>query len=403
MERGRAGAAGRAAARLHGHRGGLGRDRRGAGAGVHDDRDRHRRARPVGRAGARERYRMGRCVDDLAALLRAPGTSARAGSATRWVGGPRCRSRCAVPTAVVRAHPRGGDARDWRRRRSGRARARRRGARAEDRARRASRRSSTSGRTVAAVRLAAPSVRAAPCGRGGCATGASGLANSLRGMGTGAQEAARTTASGDVACPALLLPARSMRSSPRSRGEMARVLPDATMHMIDDAGHAAHLERPDVVPRDGARVPARRACAATAGGLGVEGDRLTIDWRRAGSTPTSCTRRPTASRRSRSTAPRCTTRSVRETLDEMMACVRGRTRRPAASASCCCTGAGGRAFCSGGDQRVRGEGGYVGGDGVPRLNVLSCSATSARCRSRSSPSSRGTPSVAGTCCTSSAT
>ena len=34
------------------------------------------------------------------------------------------------------------------------------------------------------------------------------------------------------------------------------------------------------------------------------------------------------------------------------------------------TGEGGRAFCSGGDQRVRGEAGYVGGDGVPRLNVL---------------------------------
>src|SRR5262249_40883434 len=28
------------------------------------------------------------------------------------------------------------------------------------------------------------------------------------------------------------------------------------------------------------------------------------------------------------------------------------------------------AFCSGGDQRVRGEGGYVGDDGIPRLNVL---------------------------------
>ncbi len=34
------------------------------------------------------------------------------------------------------------------------------------------------------------------------------------------------------------------------------------------------------------------------------------------------------------------------------------------------TGAGTKAFCSGGDQRVRGEGGYVGGDGVPRLNAL---------------------------------
>src|SRR4051794_36773637 len=34
------------------------------------------------------------------------------------------------------------------------------------------------------------------------------------------------------------------------------------------------------------------------------------------------------------------------------------------------TGAGDEAFCSGGDQRVRGTGGYVGADGVPRLNVL---------------------------------
>jgi len=34
------------------------------------------------------------------------------------------------------------------------------------------------------------------------------------------------------------------------------------------------------------------------------------------------------------------------------------------------TGAGPDAFCSGGDQRVRGTGGYVGDDGIPRLNVL---------------------------------
>eukprot|EP00959_Pyramimonas_sp_CCMP1952_P440120 9214303-Pyramimonas_sp.AAC.2 len=33
-------------------------------------------------------------------------------------------------------------------------------------------------------------------------------------------------------------------------------------------------------------------------------------------------------------------------------------------------GSGDLAFCSGGDQAVRGEGGYVGEDGTPRLNVL---------------------------------
>ncbi len=34
------------------------------------------------------------------------------------------------------------------------------------------------------------------------------------------------------------------------------------------------------------------------------------------------------------------------------------------------TGEGDKAFCSGGDQNVKGVGGYVGEDGVPRLNVL---------------------------------
>ena len=34
------------------------------------------------------------------------------------------------------------------------------------------------------------------------------------------------------------------------------------------------------------------------------------------------------------------------------------------------TGEGPMAFCSGGDQRIRGDAGYVGDDGVPRLNVL---------------------------------
>ena len=34
------------------------------------------------------------------------------------------------------------------------------------------------------------------------------------------------------------------------------------------------------------------------------------------------------------------------------------------------TGAGDKAFCSGGDQKVKGIGGYIDDNGVPRLNVL---------------------------------
>jgi 2-succinyl-5-enolpyruvyl-6-hydroxy-3-cyclohexene-1-carboxylate synthase len=63
------------------------------------------------------------------------------------------------------------------------------------------------------------------------------------------------------------------------------------------------------------------------------------------------------------------------------------------------TGKGDLAFCSGGDQRVRGDQGYVGADGVPRLNVLELQRRSARCPSPWSRWSPATPSAAATCCT----
>ncbi len=47
-----------------------------------------------------------------------------------------------------------------------------------------------------------------------------------------------------------------------------------------------------------------------------------------------------------------------------------RAREDARIGAVILTGEGELAFCSGGDQRVRGDEGYVGEDGVPRLNVL---------------------------------
>lgn len=57
--------------------------------------------------------------------------------------------------------------------------------------------------------------------------------------------------------------------------------------------------------------------------------------------------------------------TVQEMIDAMMIC-----REDAQVGVVILTGEGGKAFCSGGDQSVRGDGGYVGGDKVPRLNVL---------------------------------
>lgn len=60
-----------------------------------------------------------------------------------------------------------------------------------------------------------------------------------------------------------------------------------------------------------------------------------------------------------------TPRTIQELLDAMNLC-----REDMEIGVIILTGEGGKAFCSGGDQSVRGHGGYVGTDTVPRLNVL---------------------------------
>lgn len=57
--------------------------------------------------------------------------------------------------------------------------------------------------------------------------------------------------------------------------------------------------------------------------------------------------------------------TIMEMIDAMSVC-----REDADIRVVILTGEGGQAFCSGGDQSVRGHGGYVGQDAVPRLNVL---------------------------------
>lgn len=58
-------------------------------------------------------------------------------------------------------------------------------------------------------------------------------------------------------------------------------------------------------------------------------------------------------------------KTVEEMLEAMVIC-----RDDSSIGVVILTGEGDLAFCSGGDQRVRGDGGYIGNDGVPRLNIL---------------------------------
>jgi naphthoate synthase len=57
--------------------------------------------------------------------------------------------------------------------------------------------------------------------------------------------------------------------------------------------------------------------------------------------------------------------TVQEMIDAMNVC-----REDVEIGVIILTGEGGKAFCSGGDQSIRGHGGYIGTDTVPRLNVL---------------------------------
>lgn len=73
---------------------------------------------------------------------------------------------------------------------------------------------------------------------------ATGLANSLRGMGTGSQ-----TWLGDqlaqIGVPVLLTAGRLDTKYVQAAEEMARGIPDARVRLIEGGGHAAHLEQPE--------------------------------------------------------------------------------------------------------------------------------------------------------------
>ena len=71
-----------------------------------------------------------------------------------------------------------------------------------------------------------------------------GLANSLRGMGTGSQLALHDRLS-EIAAPTLLLTGASDEKYTAIAGEMAAQMPQAETCAVPDAGHAVHLERPE--------------------------------------------------------------------------------------------------------------------------------------------------------------
>lgn len=72
---------------------------------------------------------------------------------------------------------------------------------------------------------------------------ATGLSSSLRLAGTGTQEPLWNRLA-DIACPVLLIVGAADHKFRAVADSMAELLPDATVAVIDGAGHSAHLEQP---------------------------------------------------------------------------------------------------------------------------------------------------------------
>jgi len=75
-----------------------------------------------------------------------------------------------------------------------------------------------------------------------------GLTNSLRGMGTGAQPSLWDRL-GELTMPVTLLAGELDTKFVHINQEMAARIPQATLHVVADAGHTIHLEQPEVYLR----------------------------------------------------------------------------------------------------------------------------------------------------------
>ena len=204
---------------------------------------------------------------------------------------------------------------------------------------------------------------------------AHGLAASLRGMGAGAQAPLRDALAARARCRCCSSRAREDAKFAAHRRAISRArLPDARVAVVPRRGprrapRAARTRSRRIVARVPRRVDADRL-KATAMPIGDACDDARLEDRARATRTSSTSERRGHRARSRSTARRCATPSARRRVVELIDAFT-RARDDPTVGVVILTGDGRpRPSARGGDQRVRGDGGYVGDDGVPRLNVL---------------------------------
>ncbi len=187
----------------------------------------------------------------------------------------------------------------------------------------------------------------------------SGLAASLRAAGQGAMEPLHGRL-GEIAAPTLVIVGADDPARDRAEA-VAAGIPGARLAVIDGVGHAPHLEAPARVrsPRPRLRLGGSRPMTTPVTWTSA-GEYRDIRYEHSGTGIAKVTiDRPEVRNAFRP-----------ETVAEMIDAF-ARIRDDGRIGCVLLTGAGDLAFCAGGDQNYKSPaGGYVGGDGLARLNVL---------------------------------
>jgi len=193
-----------------------------------------------------------------------------------------------------------------------------------------------------------------------------GLAASLRGIGTGAQPPLHARLA-ELDLPLLFVAGAEDAKFARIAEELASLAKRGRHALVPDAGHAVQLENPHALA-----TLARDFFAAN-----DRAERLTTgapemslpDWKTVHSYQDIRFEKAEGIARVTICRPEVRNAFRPETVRELIDAF-ARARDDHEIGVVLFTGEGDQAFCSGGDQRVRGDAGYVGGDGIPRLNVL---------------------------------
>jgi naphthoate synthase len=205
---------------------------------------------------------------------------------------------------------------------------------------------------------------------------AHGLALSLRGLGTGAQPPLHE-ALGRLELPMLLVVGEEDAKFRAIAAEMAALAPRARIAVVARAGHAAHLESPEEF--------LAQVCSFLAPLRSLHPERTTMtisappsaklppapipDWKTVRDYEDVRFEKADGIAKITICRPEVRNAFRPKTLFELIDAFT-RAREDHEVGVVLFTGEGPDAFCSGGDQKVRGDAGYVGDDGVPRLNAL---------------------------------